>query len=278
MTFTRKDHARLSDIVREAARREVSPRFRNLAAGDVRQKKSAIDVVTDADEAAERYITAELGKAFPGALVIGEEAMSADPGLLGALPGADLAFVVDPVDGTLNFASDLPLFAVMAAVLVRGEVVAAIIHDPNVADSAMALRGEGAWLERDSGGATDLAVAQAKPLGGMTGMVSWKYFDQPHRDRIPAAFPRFADVSSMRCCGQEYRLAAAGHCHFLLYGRLNPWDHAPGSLIHAEAGGCALLLDGAPYRAGVNATGLLCAPDKESWLAIREAFFGAAAA
>ncbi len=275
MLFTRADHERLAAILIEAARREVSPRFRNLAAGDVRQKKSAIDVVTDADEAAERFICAELAKAFPGALVIGEEAMAADPGLLAALPEADLAFVVDPVDGTLNFASDLPLFAVMGAALIRGEVVAAAIHDPNVGDTAMALRGEGAWLAADAGGHADLAVAAPAPLEDCTGMVSWKYFDEPHRARIPSAFPRFADVSSLRCCGQEYRLAAAGHLHFLMYGRLNPWDHAPGSLLYAEAGGHARLLDGSPYRAGAVSRGLLCAPDGDSWRAIRAAFFGA---
>jgi fructose-1,6-bisphosphatase/inositol monophosphatase family enzyme len=274
MLFTHKDPARLATILQEGARREVTPRFRNLVTGDVRQKKSAIDVVTDADEEAERYICAELSKAFPGALLIGEEAMAADPGLLDALPDADLAFVIDPVDGTLNFASDLPLFAVMAAALFRGEVVASVIHDPNVNDTAMALRGEGAWLEQASGERRDLRVAKASALKDMTGMVSWKYFDKPERQTIPGAFPRFADVSSFRCCGQEYRLAAAGHCHFLMYGRLNPWDHAPGSLLYAEAGGCARLLEDAPYRAGAVSKGLLCAPDRDSWLDIRSAFFG----
>jgi fructose-1,6-bisphosphatase/inositol monophosphatase family enzyme len=274
MLFTHKDHATLATILQEASRREVMPRFRTLGTGDVRQKKSAIDVVTDADEEAERYICAELGRAFPGALLIGEEAMASDPGLLSALPNADLAIVIDPVDGTLNFASDLPLFAVMAAALVRGEVVAAVIHDPNVNDTAMALRGEGAWLEQASGARRDLRVAKPGPLEAMTGMVSWKYFDEPERQSIPGAFPKFADVSSLRCCGQEYRLAAAGHCHFLLYGRLNPWDHAPGSLLYAEAGGCARLLHDAPYRAGSISNGLLCAPDRHSWQEIRSAFFG----
>ncbi|MCX7323548.1 MAG: inositol monophosphatase [Hyphomicrobiales bacterium] len=274
MLFTRRDHDRLATILREAAQREVIPRFRALGKDGVRQKKSAIDVVTDADEQAERRICAELAAAFPGALLIGEEAMAADERLLAKLPEAELAFVIDPVDGTLNFASDLPLFAVMAAVLIRGEVVAAVIHDPNVDDTAMALRGEGAWLEFASGERRDLRVATPGPLHDMTGMVSWKYFNEPQRRQIPGAFSQFADVSSLRCCGQEYRLAAAGHCHFLMYGRLNPWDHAPGSLLYAEAGGHARLLHDAPYRAGAVANGLLCAPDRESWQAIRGAFFG----
>ncbi len=75
------------------------------------------------------------------------------------LADADLAFVVDPVDGTANFAAGLPLFGVMAAVIVRGEMVAAAIHDPICDDTALALRGEGAWTEAPDGRRTDLRVA-----------------------------------------------------------------------------------------------------------------------
>jgi fructose-1,6-bisphosphatase/inositol monophosphatase family enzyme len=64
--------------------------------------------------------------------VVGEEAVSRDPDLLNGLGEADLAFILDPVDGTLNFASGLPLFGVMAAVLRRGEVICGIILDPMV--------------------------------------------------------------------------------------------------------------------------------------------------
>lgn len=274
MSFNRRDQERLADILREAARREITPRFRNLAAGDIREKKSATDLVTEADEAAERFICAELAKAFPGAVMVGEEAATADPGLLARLPDAELAFVIDPVDGTLNYACDLPLFAVMAAAIVRGETVAAAIHDPVLDDCASALRGEGAWLARADGSSRDLAVAPPAPIAAMTGMVSWQYFPEPQKTEIPCRFHHFADVARLRCCGQEYRLAAAGHCHFLLYGRLNPWDHAPGSLLHAEAGGHVRLLSGERYRPVAGEVGLLCAPDEESWHAVRAAFFG----
>lgn len=269
MSFTRQDHDRLAGILIEAARREVMPRFRNLGHGDIREKTAPGDLVTEADEAAERFICAELEKAFPGAVLVGEEAATRDPTLLRRLATAELAFVIDPIDGTLNYASDLPLFAVMAAAIVRGETVAAVIHDPVVEDSAMALRGEGAWLRRADGETWTLRVGPAAAPAGMSGMVSWQYFPEPLRSAIPRTFPDFANVSSLRCCGQEYRLAAAGRCDFLLYGVLNPWDHAPGALLHTEAGGYARLLDGSPYLAGEPATGLLCAPDEASWHAIR---------
>ncbi len=105
----------VADILREAGRLDIMPRFRNLTEGAVRMKTGPLDLVTEADEATEQRVTAALRGAFPGCLVIGEEAASADPSLLRGLGGADLAFVVDPVDGTANFASGLPLFGVMAA-------------------------------------------------------------------------------------------------------------------------------------------------------------------
>lgn len=269
MIFTRADHERLTGILVEAARREVMPRFRKLAAGDIREKAAPGDLVTEADEAAERFIGAELARAFPGAVLVGEEATTRDPTLLDRLSEAELAFVIDPIDGTLNYAADLPLFAVMAAAIVKGETVAAVIHDPVLEDSALALRGEGAWLQGEAG-TRALRVGRAPSTGSMSGMAGWGYFPEPLRSTIPARFPQFAQVSSLRCCGQEHRLAAGGHCDFLLYGVLNPWDHAPGSLLYAEAGGHARLLDGSAYRTGRPSMGLLCAPDPESWRQIRD--------
>jgi len=179
-------------LLREVARAEVMPRFRNLGPGGVRTKTDALDVVTEADTAAEAAITAGLLRRFPGAVVVGEEATAADPSLLGRLGDADLAFVVDPVDGTANFADGLPLFAVMAAALIRGEVV------------------------------------------------------------------------------------AAGHLHFLLFNRLYPWDHAPGWLLHHEAGGYAAAFDASPYRPTRFDGGLIAAPDQASWQALRDALLGEA--
>lgn len=269
MIFTRQDHERLDAILREAARCEVMPRFRRLADGDIRAKQNPVDVVTEADEAAERFICAELAKAFPGAAMIGEEAVTRDPSLLSRLSDAELAVVIDPIDGTLNYASDLSLFAVMAAVVVRGETVAAVIHDPTAEDSAMALRGEGAWMSSADGTNRDLRVAPAVATRQMNGMASWQYFPEPLRSMLPGRFPAFLEVGSLRCCGQEYRLAAAGRLQLLLYGVLNPWDHAPGVLLYSEAGGHARLLDGRLYSPTERTVGLLCAPDEASWQEIR---------
>jgi fructose-1,6-bisphosphatase/inositol monophosphatase family enzyme len=251
------------------------PRFRHLAAGEVHAKSGPLDLVTVADEAAERVITAALRRHFPTCLVVGEEATAADASLLAGLGDADLAFVVDPVDGTANFAAGLPLFAVMAAAFSRGEVVAAVIHDPVGGDSACALRGEGAWIEAADGACLALKVAPGAAVAAMTGTASWRFLPEALQSRVCRNLPRVAGVFDYRCAGHEYRLAAAGNCHFLLFNRLLPWDHAPGWLLHREAGGYAAQFDGRPYAAArVTTGGLLCAPDRASWQALHDTLLG----
>ena len=271
MTFGTAELGDLVELLRTAARVEIMPRFRKLGAGDVRQKSGPLDLVTEADEAAERLITNGLLRRFPGSVVIGEEAASADPSCLAVLGDADLAFVVDPVDGTANFAAGLPLFGVMAAAIVRGEIVAAAIHDPICNDTALAIRGGGAWSEAPDGRRTDLRVAAPVPAEQMTGNVSWRFLPEPRRGTVCANLPRLAGSWDYRCAAHEYRMACAGHCHLLFFNRLMPWDHAPGWLLHQEPGGYSARLDGSPYTPLRNDGGLICAPDRASWEAAREA-------
>ena len=255
----------LNDLLRRAAAAEIMPRFRNLLPGSVRSKSSPLDLVTDADLAAEAMITAELRAQYPSALIVGEEAAAENPGLLDGLDDAELAFVIDPVDGTSNFAAGLGLFGVMLGVLRYGEVVAGIIYDPVVGDSAIAVRGEGAWSQNAAGNRTPLRVAAADAPKYMIGGLSWRFFPKPHRPAIVTAAARFGGTFDFRCAAHHYRMLAAGHCHFMVYHRLLPWDHAAGWLLHTEAGGRAAMLDGRDYRPSIMSGGYLCAPDRDSW-------------
>ena len=261
-------------LLRAAARAEIMPRFRHLGAGAVRTKTGPLDLVTDADVAAEAMITQGLTRLHPGCLVVGEEATAADAGLLQRLAGADLAFVVDPVDGTSNFAAGLPLFGTMAAAIIRGEVVACVIHDPVLDTSSIAVRGEGAWEQDAHGVLTDLHVARPVPLSHMSGAVSWRYLAPDLRASVLANLGKLAQSYDFRCAAHEYRMLAAGHCQFLMFNRLMPWDHLPGWLLHREAGGYAARFDGSDYRPGMLDGGLICTPDEESYLALREALLG----
>jgi len=271
MTISVRDADELVQLVRAAARAEIMPRFRRLTPDLVRTKSGPTDFVTAADEAAEALITSGLERLFPGCVVVGEEATSADPSLPARLADADLAFVVDPIDGTANYCAGLPLFGVLVAAIVRGEVVASVIHDPVVDDSSIAVRGEGAWSESPDGARSDLRVARPVPPAEMQGAISWRYMKRPQREIVLRNLPRVASSWDYRCAAHEYRALAAGHWHYLVFNRLMPWDHLPGWLLHREAGGWSARFDGSEYRPGHVGGGLICAPDRDSWQALRAA-------
>ena len=266
----------VAQILHDAAQAIVLPRFRDLSAGDIRHKSSHLDLVTDADVAAEAQITAQLRAAFPGAVVVGEEAAADNPAVLDGLGSADLAFIVDPIDGTKNFASGLPLFALMVAVVARGKAIAGVIYDPIVGDFAAGIKGGGAWVERADGRQTPLKVGPPRPVAEMLGIVSWMFMPEPMRSTVTANLARVAGAADYRTAAHEYRLLAAGHYDFALFRKLMPWDHLAGVLIHREAGGHGACLDGTPYTLANHATadGLLCAPDEASWWDLRTALLG----
>lgn len=266
--------AEVVQLLRAAGRVEVMPRFRALQPGMVRTKSSPTDLVTEADEAAEAFITRGLQRLFPGCLVVGEEACAADPALLGQLAGAELAFVVDPIDGTSNYVAGLPLFGVMAAAVVNGSVVAGAIHDPVCDDVALALRGEGAWLETPGGQRTRLAVSAITDPAAMTGCVSWRFMTEPRRSTVARTMTRLGGAFDYRCAAHEYRALAAGHFDYLVFNRLMPWDHLAGWLLHQEAGGFSAHFDGAAYKPTDLTGGLICAPDRDGFERLRDVLLG----
>nr|WP_210308905.1 inositol monophosphatase family protein [Ochrobactrum sp. CM-21-5] len=269
VTFDDRQADWLAELLAEAASLEIMPRFRQLGADDIRQKTSPADLVTEADINAERFITARLKKRYPDALIVGEEACSDDPALLDGLGQAELAFTIDPVDGTFNFASGVPLFGVMLAVVSKGETVAGIIHDPVGKDWIMAVKGAGSHIRRENGAVTKVGVAAPADISQMTGSVSWQYTAEPLRSRLARNHTKFLSQIGYRCAAHEYRIIATGGAHFAVYNKLMPWDHLPGALIHQEAGGHLARWDGSDYLPSHTGGGLLVAPDKESWQAIQ---------
>ncbi len=271
--MTSIDVTALAGILREAARAEILPRFRRLDRSMIGQKSEAIDLVTEADFAAERVITARIGELWPAALVVGEEAVAATPDLLPKLGAADIAITLDPVDGTANFAAGMPAFAVMAAVVVKAEVVAGIIYDPMGDDWLIAERGAGAWLVRTDGERLRQRFADPVPLERMVGASSPYLLPYPMRQPILSNLHKVRFNASYRCAGHEYRMIAGGHLHYLMYGKLMPWDHLPGSLIAAEAGGYVGRLDGSRYEVSHTVGGLIVTTDRESFDTLRREVF-----
>lgn len=260
----------VSRILAETAAEEVLPRFQALQAHEISRKESG-DLVTVADVAAEQVISRRLLDLLPGSVVVGEEAVEKDPRQMEALRGEAPVWVIDPVDGTANFAGGKPVFAVMTALIHRGETLAAWIHDPIAGRTGSAEQGSGAWLD-----GRRLQVAAGGPAGSLQGTLHAGKFSTPRlAGHIQSRRDRLRTVKSLSCAGHEYLLLAAGENHYSLFTKLMPWDHAPGVLIHQEAGGTAKTLDGKAYSAAQwFGPPLLMAPDVPSWDALYDILFG----
>jgi fructose-1,6-bisphosphatase/inositol monophosphatase family enzyme len=275
MTATRADIDRFHAFAEEAARDIILPHFARLDASEIRTKAHASDFVTVADEGAERLIEKRVRETYGDVLFVGEEIMERDPSLADRLPTAERAVVVDPIDGTFNYANGIPAFAVILSLIERGEVKAGVIYDPIRGDAACALAGGGAWIQGGGRPEKPLRVASPVPLEEMLGSVAWAYAPAAVRQRMLPMVASIAAICNYRSGAQEVRLLASGGMHFGFYWKLSPWDHAAPWLIHREAGGYSALVDGSPYRPELREGGLLLAPDKASWTVLAEAIGGA---
>ncbi|MGR9172458.1 inositol monophosphatase family protein [Rhizobium sp. KDH_Rht_773_N] len=274
MIFSDNDIEFLGDCLRHVAEEEIMPRFRNAAAANVSEKTSSVDLVTQADLRSEAYLTAAIRERFPDALIVGEEAYEADRSVVPALADADLAFVIDPVDGTFNFAAGLPVFGTILAVMVKGETVAGIIHDPALGDTVISLKGAGAFQQKRNCEPVRLKVAEPVELGRMVGAMACSHMEEPDRSRIAGNMAKIRMTFAFNCSAYEYWMASSGKLHFIGHAKLMPWDHLAGVLTHQEAGGHTAKFDGTPYRPGEISGGIISAPDRESWQMIRSEIVG----
>lgn len=242
----------VTEAIRQVSDAEIVPRFRSLAADEIIEKRPG-DVVTVADRLAEQALTDIFRRADPGCLVVGEEGIYADPAPLAALPSAELAWVIDPVDGTRNFAEGSPNFAVMVAEVRRGVTTRSWIWQPLHGLMFVAERGAGVTR---NGKVLEAAVHPKPLVGALHGR-----YGHP-RAGVPA------DVRLVRlagCCGVDYPDLIQGRRAFLGYWSMHPWDHLPGGLMVTETGGVTQTMDGRPYEAGVTSRFLLAAADPDIW-------------
>ena len=243
-------------LLKDVAEEVISPRFRSLGAGQIAEKNPG-DLVTVADREAEERITEVLRGAYPGALVLGEEAAAADAALLDAFRSAEHAFTVDPVDGTKNFVAGSPDHAVMVAELRAGDLVRSWIWQPQHGLGYVAERGAGAWRD----GQRLMRPPVGEDLHGITGRRSWT-------GRALGTL-RALDLTWV-CCGVDYPKLVEGAADYAIYRRPKPWDHAPGSLLLAEAGGLVGTFDGSPYRPQADTPpGLVAAADHATYDLVR---------
>ncbi|KMK65700.1 inositol monophosphatase [Puniceibacterium sp. IMCC21224] len=261
------------NLVRRAAKAEILPRFRALAAHEIDQKTGPQDLVTEADRAAEAMIARGLLGLFPNALIVGEEDVSKNPDIVDKIAGAEMAFTIDPVDGTWNYANGLTTFGVILSMTRYGTPVFGLLYDPVMDDSIIADDTGPAQMLRPRRAAQTLSVSKGGPIEQLTGYVGLYNLPQDQRAAMAATFPRFDRATSLRCACHEFRMLAQGNVDFVFCAGLTPWDHAAGVLIAQRAGGHVAQLDGSDYRADAPREGyILAASDTATWGRLRDVF------
>ncbi len=263
--FSKAQRATIANLVARAAQTEILPRFRKLDSGAVSTKSNVNDLVTAGDTAAEAMITRGLQIAFPNAVIVGEEAAEKGPDYRKKLDQAELAFLIDPIDGTWNFVQGLPLFGTMIAACRFGRPVFGMVYDPLGRDLIWAdIESPTAWVPR-VGTARKQFTRTKTPLNDMIGFIDANVPPSTEKQVTFKAAAELGSVSSLRCSAHHYRLLAQGSVDFYLAAKLSPWDHAAGVILCKQAGGHAAMLDGTPYTTGEDSGFLLCAGDKDSW-------------
>ena len=223
-----------------------------LRAGDIQRegqasgfrvaKKGSIDLVTEVDLACERMCRDLLAERFPDHDVLAEEG-----GARSAAPGARVRWLVDPLDGTTNFAHNYPFFAVSIAAERDGERVAAVVFDPVRDELFAAARGEGATRNGEP-----IQVSACARLEDALLVTGFPYDVREHPDRHVPLFQAFlVRAQGIRRDGSaalNLAYVAMGRFDGMWEGNLAPWDVAAGSLLVEEAGGRMSVYDGGPFR------------------------------
>lgn len=270
--FTKAQRTGLINLVRRAVNSEILPRFRRLDSGQVSTKSGPEDLVTAADIAAEEMIARGLQIAFPSALIVGEESADKLDDYRAALSEAELGFVIDPVDGTWNFAKGVPVFGTMIAACRFGRPVFAMIYDPVGQDFLWAdIDTPTTWVPR-TGRAVPVQTKASGQLEAFLGILESNAMPMDHKRALALASTAFAGTYSIRCAANHYRMLVQGHVDFYFASSLKAWDHAAGILLCQKAGGHAALLDGTPYDTSIPDGYLLCASSKDVWDQLAEHF------
>lgn len=248
----------IADLLVRVATDVVMPRFQTLRADEI-VEKSPGDLVTIADRESEVQIADGLRQLLPEARIVGEEASTADPHLLEGLDQG-LVWLIDPIDGTSNFAEGKSPFALMVALLDNGESIGGWIYDPVTQRLCHALRGQGAQINgqtvtaRESGAPTPLAALATTFMS-----------PEKRADVNARAAGKLSIMPIPRCAGEQYPQIVLGSHDVALFERTLPWDHAAGALFLEEAGGVTARADGSRYRAGDGRRGMLGAASQRLW-------------
>jgi fructose-1,6-bisphosphatase/inositol monophosphatase family enzyme len=231
-----------------------------------------------ADRAAETFLTERLRTLVPGSMVVGEEAVAADPTVLDRLAGSGPVWIVDPLDGTRYFAAGTGPFGPMVALVENGTLLLAAIHLTLTDELFVAERGLGAFrnggrLASDPATSHDASAASLTPVPPKGTLFS-KFMPPELSVELARRHAKHVVDAAPVCAANEYTNLARGHKDYSVYFRLMPWDHAPGVLILREAGGVARHPDGREYEVSARREPLLAARSPAMWRRVRADLFG----
>jgi fructose-1,6-bisphosphatase/inositol monophosphatase family enzyme len=249
-------HTAVSTLLRDVAEGAIRPFYQKLAAHEV-EAKAADDVVTVADKLAEDLLTEGLAR-IADLPVVGEEAAHADPAVLERLAGD--CWIVDPLDGTRNFARGRPPFGILIAQASGGETQAGWIYDVLSGRLCHARRGQGAYVDGER--ITARGTGEDRPVAA----ISLIFMDPARREAVSAAMASYRQVDVPYCAAEQYPRLALGTNDVSIFERTLAWDHAAGALWLNEAGGRCARPDGSPYRVDQGPRrGLLGAASPALW-------------
>lgn len=228
-------------VIRDASQRAVMPRYQQLEAHEVIDKSPG-ELVTVADREAEIILAEGLARILPEAAIVGEEACEANPALMDRL-GDALCWIIDPIDGTGNFAAGKPPFGIMVALAEAGETIGGWIYDPLRDRFCTAHRNTGAFIDGER------VCARTSGQNPPIAAISLVFADPARREALKTHIaPHYTLVDIPRCAAEQYPRIVLGENDITIFERTLAWDHAAGVLFVNEAGGKVARPDGAPYR------------------------------
>jgi fructose-1,6-bisphosphatase/inositol monophosphatase family enzyme len=259
-------------LMRTTAAEVVLPRFRSP--DTTTYQKGPGDWVTEADLESEAVLSSALTDLLPDSTVVGEETVHADPAVLQRFRGGAPVWVIDPVDGTANFAAGREPFALIVALVEGGVTTQGWIHLPLPDRMLQAAAGRGARLDGRTMRPPDQPVGRPRgivPLHALTGADAAEIRRRAHAGAAEL-------LPTVGCAGAEYPALLDGAADFVFFTGSMPWDHAAGVLALTEAGGRAAYLDGTAFTVLDEARRpLLVARTPEVWAAARADLLGALA-
>lgn len=233
------DHS-IHALMKRVTEQAILPRFRNLSGREIIEKAED-DLVTIADREAEQILAEGLSLIDPSLAIVGEEAAHADKGVLDHL-GSD-CWIIDPIDGTHNFAHGHAPFGILLARASGGLVQSGWIYDCVSGRFCSAHRGGGAFV--DGVRVTARSTGETPPVAA----ISVIFLEPGRRELVHEHIaPHYRTVDAPRCAAEQYPRLGLGENDVSFFERTLAWDHAAGTLWLEEAGGRVARPDGSPYR------------------------------